>query len=158
MQITPEHLTPTIERYIDDIINQKTGYNKDYECSVICVTRVIDRKPLRIAEGTGNVVFSVKYEAIVQKLINKEVVDGVISNVSNDGVIVDAGAWKNIHVSFKKVADCQFDEANNCYVDTDKNSGFSIKKGDKVRARLDVVNYHVNGITCMASIERAFSS
>ncbi|EAL50138.2 DNA-directed RNA polymerase II subunit, putative [Entamoeba histolytica HM-1:IMSS-B] len=158
IQVTPEHLNGGIEDYLDKYISETTGYNKDYECIVICVLNVLEHKPIRIAEGTGNVVFSVKFEAIVQKIIRSEVVDGIISSVNKEGVTVDVGSWKNIHVTASKVADCEYVEQSGCYRDKDRTSQYQIRKGSHVRVRSDVVDYNINGKKCLGTIERSFSS
>ncbi|KAL7713782.1 DNA-directed RNA polymerase II 19 kD polypeptide rpb7 [Entamoeba marina] len=158
IQITPDHLNEGLERHVVECIKKETGYNKDYECIVVYVKQVKKIKPIRIAEGSGNIIFEIEYDAIVQKVINKEVVPGTVVNVNEDGISVDVGAFKAIHITSKKIPDCEYNAHDNVYRDTDPNTKFEIRVGDKIRTRLDIVQYSSFKMTSMASIERSFSS
>ena len=148
IQIEPNNLDGNIETFITKNVEQKTGYNKEYQCIVIMATRVVNFKPLRIAEITGNVIVEVIYEAIVQKFAEDEVVDAVVTKVTKDYVVCKVGVWEDINIGSFNIEGLQYNESKNAYVDVEGGLDNDITPGKLIKIKIYSVGFNVNGYVC----------
>ena len=148
IQVEPHNLDGNIEQFITKKVEQKTGYNKEYQCIVIIVNQVVSFKPIRIAEITGNVVFEVTYNAIVQKFITGEIVDAVVTRVTKESIVCKVGVWEDIHIASFNIEGLQYNESKGMYIDVDSGTDFDISKGKMIKIDIVRVNYTVSGYVC----------
>jgi DNA-directed RNA polymerase II subunit RPB7 len=112
--------------------------------------------PESISQGTvdaasGYAHFSVKFKAIVCKPFKGEVLDAVVSLVTQNGFFADAGPIQ-IFVSHKQMpGDFKFELAGNpSFVNAD--GSVTIAKDDEVRIRIVGTRYDTNEIFTIGSM------
>lgn len=74
---------------------------KGFVVRVINVDNSISSSSGRIDPDSGEVLFNIKYEAILFRVFENEVIEGRVTIVSNYGVHCEAGPLKSIFISHK---------------------------------------------------------
>jgi DNA-directed RNA polymerase II subunit RPB7 len=116
-------------------VSEKYGY-------VICVINVEEPSCGKILDTSGDVLFNIKYKAIVMKPFVGEVVDGVIEKVEKYGIHVQVGPIRVFISNTQFPSDFVYREDNNMYesrVNSDK-----LKIDTEVRFRIMGVQYEGN--------------
>jgi len=136
--MTPNLLGPELQsliraKLIDKVqgmVTEKFGY-------VICVLRVEDIGSGKILDTTADVIFSVKYRAVVMKPFIGEVMDGFVIKLDKYGVHVSVGPII-VFISNQNFPFYEYDENNNHYY----------SKHDAAKIMLDSnVRFKITGIT-----------
>ncbi|GAM18561.1 hypothetical protein SAMD00019534_017360 [Acytostelium subglobosum LB1] len=137
LHIHPKHCGPNLF----NTATQQLHSEVEGTCSgrygfIITITSVEFVSKGKVIEATGYVVFQVRYKAIIFKPFKGEVLDAVVTKVTNLGFFAEAGPL-SIFVSTHLIpADMQFDaqSANPCFVSEDGST--KISKDDEVRLQI----------------------
>jgi len=136
--ITPNLLGPELQsllraRLIEKVqgmVTEKFGY-------VICVLRVEDTGKGKILDTTADVIFNVKYQAVVMKPFIGEVMDAFVIKLDKYGIHVSVGPII-VFISNQNFPYYEYDEDNNNYY----------SKHDAAKIQLDCnVRFKITGIT-----------
>mmetsp|Transcript_36121 Transcript_36121/g.93954 ORF Transcript_36121/g.93954 Transcript_36121/m.93954 type:complete len:123 (+) Transcript_36121:103-471(+) len=107
--------------------------------------------PGKYQQGTGNIEYSITYEALVFRPFKGEVVDCVVENVTPMGFHGSVGPLR-LFVNME-AADFDFNPTLKTYSSID---GVEIKKGSEVRVRLFGLNFSKDGYSAVASMTDDF--
>lgn len=134
----PEDLGPAIRRKLERYLRSDVEGKRLSDVGlVIAVVDILDGANI---EGkvldTGAVSFAIKYVAVVFKLLKDEVVDGVVSEVRPDALVVGLGAT-NVYISKRQMP------ANYVYESDGAVSRFVTHSGDRMVSRGSVVRLRI---------------
>jgi len=136
VRIPPAELDEDIEKVIDaltwDTFEGKLGEGK---AVTVLIRNVKPVGPGRIVHGDGAVYQTVKYEQIVFKLKDNEVIEGVVVEILKFGAFVRFGPLDGLlHISQVMDDRVDIDESNQRLIG--KDTGRSLSVGDIVKARI----------------------
>ncbi|KNC53173.1 DNA-directed RNA polymerase II subunit rpb7, partial [Thecamonas trahens ATCC 50062] len=143
-----ERLKEALHAKVEGTCTGRFGY-------VITVTEIVSMGKGRIEENIGDVVFDVRYKAIVFKPFTGEVLDAEVVSVSEIGFSCTVGPL-NVFVPHQRLGDFSFDAdaAPQCW--TSPDSRHVIKVDSEVRIKIQAVNEHANDIFCIGTISEDF--
>ena len=136
VRIPPSELNEDIEKVIDaltwDSFEGKIGEDKDL---TVLIKNVKPVGPGRIVHGDGAVYQTVKYEQVVFRLRDNEIIEGVVVEILKFGAFVRFGPLDGLlHISQVMDDRVDIDEMNQRLVG--KESGRTLSVGDIVKARV----------------------
>jgi len=136
VRIPPAELDEDIEKVIDaltwDSFEGRIGDNKEM---TVLIKNVRPVGPGRIVHGDGAVYQTVKYDQVVFKLKDNEVVEGVVVEILKFGAFVRFGPIDGLlHISQVMDDRVDIDESNQRLVG--KDTGRNLSVGDVVKARI----------------------
>ena len=136
VRIPPAELDEDIEKVIDaltwDSFEGRIGDNKEM---TVLIKNVRPVGPGRIVHGDGAVYQTVKYDQVVFKLKDNEVVEGVVVEILKFGAFVRFGPLDGLlHISQVMDDRVDIDESNQRLVG--KDTGRNLSVGDVVKARI----------------------
>jgi DNA-directed RNA polymerase subunit E' len=136
VRIPPSELDEDIAKVIDsltwDSFEGKIGEDKDV---TVLIKNVRPIGPGRIVHGDGAVYQTVKYDQIVFKLKDNELIEGVVVEILKFGAFVRFGPLDGLlHISQVMDDRVDIDETNQRLVGKDTNRSLSV--GDIVKARI----------------------
>jgi DNA-directed RNA polymerase subunit E'/Rpb7 len=139
----PSSLCRDILKLIKTKLIEKTqGSVSEMFGYVICVIKVEDIAPGVIMDTTGDVLYRVKYRAIVMKPIIGEVSEGVIEKVEKYGIHVGVGPMR-VFISHNNFPpDFTYDENTNTYISPRKKDNMTVNT--EVRFRITGIQYESN--------------
>ena len=115
-----------IEKVVGSV-SEKYGY-------IVCVIRVDEPASGKILDTSGDVLFSVRYRAVVMKPFPGEVVDGVIEKVERYGIHVLVGPIRVFISNSNFPSDFEYCENQNCYISKSQND--KLQNDTEVRFRI----------------------
>lgn len=116
-------------------VSEKYGY-------IVCVIKVDEPNDGKILDTSGDVLFNVRYRAVVMKPFPGEVIDGVIQDVDKYGVHVEVGPIKVFISHSNFPSDFEYNENQNCYFSKSQNDKLAIDT--EVRFRISNVQFAEN--------------
>jgi len=136
VRIPPSELDEDIDKVIDSLtwesFEGKIG--EDREVTVL-IRNVRPVGPGRIVHGDGAVYQTVKYDQIVYKLKDNEMIEGVVVEILKFGAFVRFGPLDGLlHISQVMDDRVDIDESNQRLIG--KDTGRNLSVGDIVRARI----------------------
>ena len=136
VRIPPSELNEDIEKVIDALtwesFEGKMGGDKDV---TVLIKNVRPIGPGRIVHGDGAVYQTVRYEQVVFKLKDNEIIKGVVVEILKFGAFVRFGPLDGLlHISQVMDDRVDIDETNQRLIG--KESGRSLSVGDIVKARV----------------------
>ena len=136
VRIPPSELNEDIEKVIDALtwesFEGRIGEDKDM---TVLIKNVRPVGPGRIVHGDGAVYQTVRYEQIVFKLKDNEIIEGVVVEILKFGAFVRFGPLDGLlHISQGMDDRVDIDEMNQKLVG--KDTGRSLGVGDIVKARV----------------------
>ena len=136
VRIPPSELNEDIEKVIDaltwDSFEGKIGEDKDL---TVLIKNVKPVGPGRIVHGDGAVYQTVKYEQVVFRLRDNEIIEGVVVEILKFGAFVRFGPLDGLlHISQVMDDRVDIDETNQRLIG--KETGRSLSVGDIVKARV----------------------
>ena len=130
-------------------VSQKYGY-------IICVINILDIGKGKVLDTSGEVIFNVKYKAVVMKPLVNEIMDGIIEKVEPYGINVTAGVLRKIFISINHFpGDFQYNENSNSFKSNDLNDD-EIKVDSEIRFRIKAINYELNQFMCTGTMSEAY--
>ncbi|KAF8817730.1 Dna-directed Rna polymerase II RPB7 [Cardiosporidium cionae] len=155
ISVKPNQLGPRYEQCIEEMLRHSVEGQCDATFGyVVCVIRVVHREAGRIQDGTGMIVVSVRYQAIVFKPFKGEVLDGIVTDVNRLGFFVQAGPLK-VFVSRSAMPDgyeYNDDASFPCFTDSE----VTIKPQYEVRLRLQGVRFDRSNMFAIGTINADF--
>ena len=135
ISISPSDLNKDLKKIIRvKLIEDVTGTCNEKYGYYIKVIKIHEIKNGFIMDGTGDIIFKMKYEVVLLRPFVGEVCDGIIDRVveNNGGLIVKVGPFE-VFISHEDIPSIyEKDTKNNCYVST-KDESDKLQKGEKVR-------------------------
>ena len=142
----PSYLGPELQSILKaKLIEKVEGSCTEKYGYIVCVLKVEEISTGKIMDTSGDVLFNIKYRAVVLKPFVNEVLDGVIEKVDKYGIIVSVGPIlvfitnKNFHKEF------EYNESSNTYVSTQQNEKLAMDV--EVRFRVLGTKFDSNKIT-----------
>ncbi|CCF73282.1 DNA-directed RNA polymerase II subunit G [Babesia microti strain RI] len=150
--IKPSQLGPNYQQCIEEMLrNEVEGHCTAKFGYVVCVIRIVHCESGRVQDGTGMIIVSVKYQAIVFKPFKDEVLDAIVTDVNKLGFFAQAGPLK-VFVSKSSIAPgyaYQDDASQPCFSD-----GTSvIRSQTEIRMRLQGIRYDNSNMFAIATIK-----
>ena len=146
----------------DKKIMQKIRDNNEgqYSGSLGYVIQVFQLKRDQISEGkvqdtTGDVIFLVNFQALTFRPENKEVHDGLVTEVSQDGFYVESGPLRSFINKERVPAHYVFDRSANAFI-SDRDISLKIRVGSDVRYKIFQTKLDVQGITALSTINENY--
>ncbi|MDD2410593.1 MAG: DNA-directed RNA polymerase [Candidatus Methanomethylophilaceae archaeon] len=136
VRIPPRNLGEDISEAIDNLTwdTFEGRFNEDKSLTVL-IKDVEPVGPGRIVHGDGAVYQTVKYNQLVYRLKDNEVVEGIVVEILKFGAFVRFGPLDGLlHISQVMDDRVDIDEVNQRLVG--KETGRTLSVGDKVRARV----------------------
>ena len=127
--------------------NGKNGYIID----IIEVSSIDDGIVL---DTSGDVQFNVKYTALVFKPKKGDVLDGVVTNVNQNSIVVSVGPQSVMIAHSSMPTGLEFDPYTKSYKSTDMET--VIQEENEIRFRVVGVNVLANEITCAGTIDEPY--
>ncbi|EFA79139.1 RNA polymerase II core subunit [Heterostelium album PN500] len=157
LHIHPKHCGPNLYAIASEQLHSEV----EGTCSgrygfIITITSVDFVSRGKVLESTGYVVLPVKYRAIIFKPFKGEVLDAVVTKVTNLGFFAEAGPL-TIFVSTHLIpTDMQFDaqSANPCFISDDGSS--KISKDNEVRLQIKGTRVDATEIFAIGSIREDY--
>lgn len=145
---------------IKSILIKKLNIEVEGTCSgrygfIITVTSIEKIGLGKVQEGTGSVLFPIKFKAIVFKPYKGEILDAIVINVIKMGFFAEAGPLQ-IFVSQHLIpSDMKFDPQSStaCFLSED---GTKIEKDTQVRLKVVGTRIDSNGFFCTGSIKEDY--
>jgi len=136
VRIPPSELNEDIDKVIDSLtwesFEGKIGEEKEV---TVLIRNVRPVGPGRIVHGDGAVYQTVKYDQIVYKLKDNEMIEGVVVEILKFGAFVRFGPLDGLlHISQVMDDRVDIDESNQRLIG--KDTGRNLSVGDVVRARI----------------------
>ena len=94
---------------VQGTVTEKYGY-------VVCVLKVEEIGPGKVVDTSGDVLFFIKYKAIIMKPFVGEVCDGLVTMVEKHGVHVEVGPMKVFISKGLFPPDYVFDETSSSFI------------------------------------------
>jgi DNA-directed RNA polymerase II subunit RPB7 len=116
-------------------VSERYGY-------IVCVISVEDPSVGKILDTSGDVLFNIRYKAVVMKPFVGEVLDGVIEKVEKYGIHVGVGPIKVFISNSQFPSDFEYNETNNTYISKTKNDKLSVDAD--IRFRIMGVQFESN--------------
>ena len=156
LKIEPKDLDANLEEIIAKKLcrvakgtcNGENGYIID----IIDVTDIGDGLVL---DTSGDVQFNVKYTALVFKPKKGDVLDGVVTNVNQNSIVVSVGPQSVMIAHSSMPSDIEYDPFTKSYKSADMQS-VVIQEDNEIRFRVIGVNILANEITCAGTIDEPF--
>ncbi|MGE0015013.1 MAG: DNA-directed RNA polymerase [Candidatus Methanomethylophilaceae archaeon] len=136
VRVPPRNLGEDISEAIDNLTwdTFEGRFNEDKSLTVL-IKDVEPVGPGRIVHGDGAVYQTVKYNQLVYRLKDNEVVEGIVVEILKFGAFVRFGPLDGLlHISQVMDDRVDIDEVNQRLVG--KETGRTLSVGDKVRARV----------------------
>lgn len=152
--IQPQYLGRDIEAHIRGKLKAKVEGTTSIDGYVISFMKILEYGLGKVIDTTGDVVYNVKYSAIMLKLFVNEVVDCVVDKIESYGINVKVGPI-NIFLSTKEIpSDFKYNENSQSFI-SDKDMA-EIKIDSEVRCRIKAINYEYNQFMCTATMNQAY--
>ncbi|MFN3527620.1 MAG: DNA-directed RNA polymerase [Candidatus Altarchaeaceae archaeon] len=139
VRITPKQIEENLEENIlIEIENKNIG--RIIECkngkgAIVAIKEIKEIGEGKIIYEDPGVYFDVRFTAIVSIPKIQEVVEGEVKSIKSFGAFIDLGTFDGFcHISQLFDDYVSFDEANRMF--NGKETGISLKEGDKVKARI----------------------
>lgn len=130
-------------------VTHKYGY-------IICVIKILEIGKGKILDTSGDVIFNVKYKAVVMKPMKNEIIEGVVEKVERYGINVTAGVLRKIFISTNHFpGDFTFNENSNSFKSNELNDD-EIKVDSEIRFRITNINYEMNQFFCTGTMSEAY--
>ncbi len=129
------HLVAKLIEKVQGSVTEKYGY-------IICVISIEDPSSGKILDTSGDVLFNMRYKAVVMKPFQGEVMDGVIEKVEKYGIHVAVGPIKIFISNNQFPPDFIYREDNNMY--ESKMNSDKLKVDNEVRLRIMGVQFEGN--------------
>lgn len=156
VKLHPKHFGPKLDDTLLKTISQELEGTCTGRYGFVVTTMLPDSVSQGIVDAaSGYAHFTVKFKAIVCKPFKGEVLDAVVTLVTQNGFFAEAGPVQ-IFVSHKQMpADYKFELAGNpAFVNGD--ASVTIAKDDDVRVRIVGTRYDTNEIFSIGSIAGNF--
>eukprot|EP00026_Physarum_polycephalum_P019920 Phypoly_transcript_22190.p1 GENE.Phypoly_transcript_22190~~Phypoly_transcript_22190.p1 ORF type:complete len:173 (+),score=29.71 Phypoly_transcript_22190:79-597(+) len=157
VKLHPQHLGPNLRHQLKQQLHQEV----EGTCSgrygfIIMVTKVEDTGKGKVQEGTGFVVYQVKFNAIVFKPFKGEVLDAVVTQVDKMGFFAEAGPLQ-IFVSKHLIPpEINFDPQSNPPAFVSEDETIRISKDDEVRLKIVGTRVDATEIFSIGSIKEDY--
>uniref|UniRef100_A0A7S1ERI9 DNA-directed RNA polymerase II subunit RPB7 n=1 Tax=Timspurckia oligopyrenoides TaxID=708627 RepID=A0A7S1ERI9_9RHOD len=152
VQIEPRLFNRNIEQtIIQKLINDVEGKFAGGNGFVVAVINLVHGVPSgQLDDGTGFAIFPVTYNAIVYRPFKNEVVDAIVSRVTQHGFFAEAGPL-TIFVSHHLIPeDMAYQSMPEGFVSTDQ--GETITRDTKVRLKIIGLKIEVTDISATGSM------
>lgn len=117
-----------ITRLMADFAAKKASKDLGYFIAVTTVDKIGEGK---VRQQSGDVLFPVDFSCITFKILNGEVLEGVVHKILKHGIFLRCGPAEKIYLSHQKMDDYQYVPGENPYFMNGKSS--KIEKGMVVR-------------------------
>jgi len=136
VRVPPLRLGDNIETVVMDVLQEQLEGTIDRNIGIfIAVTKILGIGEGDIIPGDGAVFYSVEFEAIVLRLAQQEVIEGVVVETTSFGTFVSLGPIDAmLHVSQISDDFISYDEKNGRLVCQESKRQISV--GDGIRARI----------------------
>lgn len=144
--ISPADLSKDLKKIIKvKLIELVTGTCNEKYGYLIKVINIEDMKNGYIMEGTGDIIFKMRYQAVLLRPFKGEVCDGIIEKVLNTegGIHVRVGPMLVFIANDDIPKDFRLDDKKNEYVNVNDENDV-LKVGEKVRFRYKEIQFDVN--------------
>lgn len=124
-------LEPTLKRRLKELVegtvNPRFGF-------IICVLSIEELGDGLVKDGTGDVLFDIKYQAVVFKPFKGEVLDGVVTEVKENVVHVNVGPLRGAIANSNMPPGYRFAPQENVYLCDGRNEKIGV--GSEIRFQL----------------------
>ncbi len=135
VRIPPERLGDDLEVVIDRLARESYEGKIEGESLTVLIRNIEAIGPGRIVHGDGAVYQTVKYDALIFKPMQQEIVEGAIVEVLKFGAFVRFGPLDGLlHISQVMDDRIDIDDVNQRLIGKDTKR--DLRVGDKVRARI----------------------
>ena len=107
-----------------------------------------------VLDTNGEVEFQVKYTALIFKPCKGDVMDGVVSSVTQNSIVITVGPQKVMIAHSSMPNEIEYDSYAKVYKTPDMN--LMIKEDDEIRFRIIGVNILASEITCAGTIDEPY--
>ncbi len=136
VRVPPLRLGDDIETVVMDVLQEQLEGTIDRNIGIfIAVTKILEIGEGDIIPGDGAVFYTVEFEALVLRLAQQEVIEGVVVETTSFGTFVSLGPIDAmLHVSQISDDFISYDEKNGRLVCQETKRQISV--GDGIRARI----------------------
>jgi DNA-directed RNA polymerase subunit E' len=136
VRVPPEKLNMDPEEAVKESIAETYESMIDPKAGVfLALTDILEMGEGRVIPGDAGVYYPCKFQMLVWKPVEKEVIEGEVVDITEFGVFVRIGAVDGlVHISQIMDDYVSYDEKNSTLVG--RNTRKTLKEGDKVRVRV----------------------
>mmetsp|Transcript_10737 Transcript_10737/g.27541 ORF Transcript_10737/g.27541 Transcript_10737/m.27541 type:complete len:171 (-) Transcript_10737:310-822(-) len=155
IELHPQFFGPRMRQTLEEKLKKTVeGTCSGKHGFIICVTELHDVQHGLLMEGTGMARFKVRYHCIVFRPFKNEVMDAVVTAVTNMGFFASIGPL-NVFVSSHCMPDeLRYNIQGEQFVSEDEQ--YRIEKDSEVRLKITGAKYQNNTITCIGTIKEDF--
>lgn len=153
--LPPEYLGPHLDQLVRHALYQQVeGTCSGAHGYIVAVLSIDSVERGRVQEGTGSVVFPMRFTAVLLKVFKNEVVDAVVANVNKMGFFAQVGPLQVFISSHLVPSEYKFDAAGvpPCYASDTARIG----PGDLVRLKIVGVRVDTSEIVAIGSIKEDY--
>ncbi|KAF2088207.1 DNA-directed RNA polymerase II 19 kDa polypeptide [Saccharata proteae CBS 121410] len=153
--IHPSFLGAKIDDIIDDRLKRDVEGIQIEDFFIICVMDAKDLSAGRVLPGTGYIEYKVHFKAVVWKPFRGEILDGIVSSVSEMGILVDIGPLETFVSQTMIPSSIKFDGNATPQQWTD-NSEQVIEKGTHLRMKIKGLRTELGRMYAVATIKEDY--
>ena len=155
IKLEPRDLDPEL----DKIISGKLSRMMKGTCSgdngyIVDIIDILEIGDGMILDTNGEVEFPVRYTALIFKPRKGDVMDGVVTSINQNCIVVTVGPQKVMIAHSSMPSDIEYDPSSKVYKTPDMN--LMIKEDDEIRFRIIGVNILASEITCAGTIDEQY--
>jgi len=128
-------------------VSEKYGY-------IICVINIEEPNTGKVLDTSGDVLFNIRYKAVIMKPFKEEVMDGVIEKVDKHGIHVSVGPIKVFISNVQFPPDFEYNELTKSYISRTQND--KLMNDTEVRFRTMQVGYENNEFRLTATMNENY--
>mmetsp|Transcript_17187 Transcript_17187/g.47964 ORF Transcript_17187/g.47964 Transcript_17187/m.47964 type:complete len:176 (+) Transcript_17187:247-774(+) len=152
IELHPQHFGPHMRQTLEEQLKQRLeGTCTAKHGFIICVTQLLEVQKGLIMEGTGHACFKVDYGCIVFRPFKNEVLDALVTAVTNMGFFASIGPLTVFVSSHCIPDDFRYSSQTEDFISEDEKS--RIEKDSEVRLRITGAKYQNNSIFCIGTIK-----
>lgn len=135
VRIPPERLGDDLDAVVDQLARESYEGKIEGDSLTVLITNMQAIGPGRIVHGDGAVYQTVKYDALIFKPMQQEIVEGAVVEILKFGAFVRFGPLDGLlHISQVMDDRIDIDDVNQRLIGKDTKR--DLRVGDKVRARI----------------------
>eukprot|EP00742_Colponemidia_sp_Colp-10_P004961 GILJ01005301.1.p1 GENE.GILJ01005301.1~~GILJ01005301.1.p1 ORF type:complete len:174 (-),score=23.48 GILJ01005301.1:253-774(-) len=157
LTVAPAYLGPKLQTTLaSKLLKSVEGTCSGRYGFIICVTQIEEIGKGKVMDGTGDVMFPVRYSAVVFRPFKGEVMDAVVTQVNAMGIFAEAGPLQ-VFVSTQLIpSDTKYDDQSSPPAYVSEDLSVRIQKDSTIRLKIVGTRVDATEIFVIGSIKEDY--